>query len=881
VRQDRVLAEQHQRGIGRRARLYGARAVTALVIGTAGSAIIGAPVQGAEPPGIRVVGRLHAFSNVPTVNSAVSILDIKARTLYAFSQPRSSVAPLSVRAWDVDRMKPLSPQFTGVPVQPIGPSTPLAVDEQNHVVVVAPSVADGSLPTAIVLGLRDGQIKVLGTITTRFPVGYQIAGITVDAARGRAIVIAAPAVSSHDQRQGISPAAGTTQIDTWKLADVARGVLASELTTAISVPSACGQPMTTVFPAGAIVTPDGKNVYIGCVGNRGLLTPAGPNAGDAAGVGRVTLPTGTAATAGFLLFPVAGSFNAGDSVAASGTGRMVLTTASAGQTNMKVFDVAHEHYVGNVGVNALGVSGIVNDPINGRGYMVAEGLRIFELDPTPVTQGHLLPQFNEYIGAGGMTVVFDPKTRRLFVPTADDVVHGNDPYLLVFKDTGPAFDVDKAADPDAGAADVAEVPGVADSDRANNIAGIGAEFRLVGGTSNLILNVAHADTRQLAHAGTRYAQLGVVRGVRLTNNEASAEAITARHDDTTQGEITTTLAEPVTCGDFGETPGGKSADSVQVSCDLAKQKVTAYSAMSSARVLLAKTPLPTPEPVQIQSAASSTVTERDPATGITKTTVTSEADGISILGTVTIGRVVATATTETHGRPGTAKSNYKREFSDVVIAGQRVCNAACSADAVIAQINNALAGRANVTYPDTAIFASRGGTTAEVSTDAFQHTEDVLLNEEPDESVVSPAMLITVYTDGAAQSRLLVRLAAVSSTQKYRIFKVPGDPDGPSGPPVTPTTGPPGTPGSPGSTITLPGSKASQGGTVTGTAPTGSGPTGVLGGIFNGLRVVFRSPGQIAGIACVWMLLALPAYLSARRRLLLELPRLRRVQEDV
>jgi hypothetical protein len=44
---------------------------------------------------------------------------------------------------------------------------------------------------------------------------------------------------------------------------------------------------------------------------------------------------------------------------------------------------------------------------------------------------------------------------------------------------------------------------------------------------------------------------------------------------------------------------------------------------------------------------------------------------------------------------------------------------------------------------------------------------------------------------------------------------------------------------------------------------------------------VLRHPSQVLGIACVWMLLALPAYLAARRRLLLELPRLRRVQEDV
>jgi hypothetical protein len=171
-----------------------------------------------------------------------------------------------------------------------------------------------------------------------------------------------------------------------------------------------------------------------------------------------------------------------------------------------------------------------------------------------------------------------------------------------------------------------------------------------------------------------------------------------------------------------------------------------------------------------------------------------------------------------------------------------------------------------------------------VSTDEYQHVEDTLVSEEAEDSVIAPAMVVTVYTDGTAQSRMLVRLAALSTKQRYRIFDVSDATSGSSGAggggsAIGGTPGTAGTPGTPGSSETsvVRGKGGGQPTASGGTRDTG----GLIGGLINGLRVVFRSPGQIAGIACVWMLLALPAYLAARRRLLLELPNLRRVQEDV
>jgi hypothetical protein len=43
---------------------------------------------------------------------------------------------------------------------------------------------------------------------------------------------------------------------------------------------------------------------------------------------------------------------------------------------------------------------------------------------------------------------------------------------------------------------------------------------------------------------------------------------------------------------------------------------------------------------------------------------------------------------------------------------------------------------------------------------------------------------------------------------------------------------------------------------------------------------VMRPWGHVAGVAALWLLLALPAYLAARRRLLLNLSQLRRLERS-
>lgn len=899
MRQVQLTASRRGRATTWRGRAGRALAAIALVVPVA--ALGGGSGAGASAGGIRLLYKWRVFTHAPTLRQAVTALDVDGRIAYSFSQPQTATAPMALRAWNLDTLKPLTPLYSGPLVPPITPLTPVAVDSHNHTVVVAPQVADGTIPTAMVLGIRDGAIKLIATVTSRFAAGYQIDGISIDAAHGRLIVLGAPTFSDPSNRALLSPAAGATQVDLWKLDDLARGTVASTLTTPAAVPSACGQPMTNAFPAGATSSRDGNAIYFGCVGNRSSVTTQnGPLLGEIAGVGRLTL---NGATSAFRLFTVAGNFTGGDSVAAPGANRIVLTAPTPGQSNLKVFDTVHERYVGNVGFDGLGVYGFAYDPNTGRAYMVVhDGLGAFEMKPVPTTQGTVLTEYVQLLGQSQQQIVFDPKTRRLFVPSADDPVHGTDPYLLVFQDTAPPYQVDATVDPDAGALDVPEVPGKTDSDRSTTAEAVGADYRMVGGTTNLIYNLGNFGSQATFHPGTRYGQFAAVHGVRLTNEEADASAVTLKYDATTQTDTTVqepdygvdvydgVLAVPAMCSDLGEGIVKQAGDSATVSCDVAKQASEGSASASMARIVVGRissevakrttkdTP-PLPDSVQIRHASSHVKTERL-ASGVTKTTATAEADGIDILGVVQIGKVVATAVTETHGRHGTAHATYTRTFSDVTVNGTAVCTASCSFSTVQEKVNDALAGRANIDVPTPAKVQSPGGTTAEVSTDVYRHEEDTLLNEEPADSVVTPAMMISVYTDGTAQSRLLVRLATLSSKQSYRIIDTSESEwvdHGPvPGPPVRVVT--PGKAGTPTTTETIGGTHDTS--TPTAIGSTGGDNGGLFGSVLNGLRVVFRSPGQVAGIAAVWLLLALPAYLSARRRLLLELPRLRRVQED-
>jgi hypothetical protein len=251
-----------------------------------------------------------------------------------------------------------------------------------------------------------------------------------------------------------------------------------------------------------------------------------------------------------------------------------------------------------------------------------------------------------------------------------------------------------------------------------------------------------------------------------------------------------------------------------------------------------------------------------------------EADGINILGRVQIGHITATAITRAHGQRRGSAASYKRTISHVVIDGRQVCASDCSAQDVVDRINRALAGHGSIDLPDPRPSTSPGGVLAQVMQDRYAHTEQTLFNDVPADSWVAPAMSVTINLDSVQPSRLIVNLAAVTSSSFYRLYRLgqsqPGAPTTET--PELPTVKVGGTPPPPDLSTTPASSPIGEPANVA-SAPNTS-TSAYVADVAKRLAFALRSPRGIFSIACIWALLALPAYLSARRRLLLEAPAL-------
>ena len=843
------------------------------------SAVLGAPREGVDP-----VTKWRAFPSTASVTDGLIAIDAKGRTAFVFSAGAAGAA-FTVRAWDIDRLTPRGPAITGPSGTQVKADTAYAVDEVTHTVYVLPPAGTGGTQRLVAVGLRAGAAKVVGTLAPRFTAGYKTMGLAVSSAHNRLFLLAAP-----DANAGfVQPATGLLQVDVWKAAAAAEARVAPEVDPPVPVPPACGQPITYKFPPALLPSADGTTLTMGCLGTRGAVGNLVGPPHEISGIARFQVIS-AAATKPFTVYPMYGSFQTGDSYTQPGANWFALSSTGGTQTNLKVFNTDTNRWVGNVAYDGA-LYAVAGDVVNHRGYLVVTGgFGSVEMDGVPVTQLRLVPSMAALLGPLQRSIAVDPKTHRIFIPSSDDVVNGPNSFIYVIKDSRPRYDASFADDPDGDSLKTREVPGKIDSARVAYANASGAELRWVGGTNGPCANPVRLDPKRICDPGTRYYELAVSRNVNLSNEQSTAEAVTVRVDATTQGETAKATgvgeeppAPPVLCQDFEGKPDEKSGDNVSAKCDSTKQLVSAESAASPPRMLLAaRAEDPLPAAVQVRSATSQARTERLPD-GTTKSTATATAHGVDILGVVQIGTVTATAVTETHGQPGTAKATYTSAMRDVTINGQEVCQAACKFGDVAAQINDVLDGRVRVTFtdPKKVAFASPGGVTARIAVEKYEHAEDQMVNDVPADSVLTAALNVTVYDDGAAAQRQLARLALVSLSQQYRVVSVDNPVDFPTFEPQPPGPPAPVAPG--GTTIVRPGTTGT-GGTGTGDTPpaTLAGPNqgGVFGSIINGLRVVFRSPGQVAGIACVWLLMATPAYLAARRRLLLELPRLR-AQEDV
>jgi hypothetical protein len=833
---------------------------------------------GADAIPVTLVRRWAAIDADANVKSSRIALDPSARTAYVLSQGTSGT--LAIRPWDLDRLTPRGPahEVPGFPA--LTPALPVAVDERGHSLLLAPRAAAAEAPR--VTFLRYGVPTRVVTAASRFPAGYAIVGMSVDAARGLLLTLAEPSAGGNAQEVGAG--AGGVQLDAWRLdglADTGRPV--SPWSEPVRVPQTCGQVITTTFAAGVLLSADGRTAFFGCVTNRKAVTSLGPNAGDMGGVAELDVAAARAGSPTALrLRSAPGNFSTGDSMVVPRQRRLVLTANSTTVTNFKVFDTTHRHYVGSVGMNDIGVYGSGVNPVTGRGYyLTSEGFGVYDPAATPATQGAMYDDLSPLLGALPRTLEVDPRTSRVFAITSDDLVNGTQPFVAVLHDRTPVVPPDTYT-PERGAVDAPEVDGVTDSTRSAEAAAVGAEYRFVGGPNNAAVNTVHFDPGAVASkSGSRWADFGVTRGVRLTGTEATAEALPIRTDAALDADTQQHLSvAPRTCSDFGGTPKTDEAGGAVAACDLAKETARGEASYAVPRTYVGAAPAP----VQLGAASSSVTLTRAARRGALTSTLTAEATGVDILGTVRIGRVTATAVATAHGRPGTAKVTYTRSVAGVVVNGTTVCAADCPLDQVAAAVNTALGGRALVEFPERDAYAARNGAYARLADAPYRHVERVLFDEVADDAFLLPAMEVTVYADGTTASRHVVSLAALSTQATYRIYRL-----GTFGLPFVPP--PHGTAPVPRAAVRAP---ATAPVTVTASAPAtapggpvvaqraggNDGGGGLLGAIANGLHVAWRSPRQVLGVALMWSLLAVPVYLAARRRLLLDLPRLRRNLEE-
>ncbi|HVF73769.1 MAG TPA: hypothetical protein VM938_01870 [Acidimicrobiales bacterium] len=623
----------------------------------------------------------------------------------------------------------------------------------------------------------------------------------------------------------------------------------------------CSLPVTANTAPGLGYVAETNSVYFGCTAPNAQVVKYPP---VPTGVGRLVLGT----TRTFELFPRAGDYLNTDSVFDPGSGRLLLASSTSGAgVSVYAFDGRSNSWVGSIAVgDSIGQIGI--DAEHGRLYTLsAGGLLAADTRSTPVSQGRASPSFsNDKLGpAQKRHIAVDERTGRVFLGYVQD-------EILVAEDRAPHFVPPRAPDADANTKQVDERPGVTGANYGGAAQAFGARYRFVGGYDSLRFNVVPVDINQQVvplGPGTREISGAPARSIGLRNEGADASASGGERDvsntgkDLQQGGAEWPFRE-ARCIDLGDKPVSVSEPGASVECE-AGSKATASA--SSGQSQLSGPGLA----VGLGSSNTTSDVRIDGDRGVVST-VTANASGISILGGVLkFGGVEVTATAQAHGRAGTAKSTFTRRVRDVSMNGQRLCSEQCDEEAVARAINASFVGVLRVDFPrpDPGKLGSPGGYEAVVRIRPEEHLEAVSLNEQGDDRIEVPGMVVSLVSDNTRPSRTIFQFAGAAVEARYGIYLL----------------------GSGGGELDSPGSLGGSatdaagldvaldaflgGGNPNGTTPLGAAPISDDDDPPRGLAALgwayLRNalPETIA-LLLVWSILLAPVYLSARRRMLLE-----------
>lgn len=674
-------------------------------------------------------------------------------------------------------------------------------------------------------------------------------------------------------------------------------------------------------PLGSVQTPQGEVVMAACLYVRGAYPGSGLNGGDttasveggsamvyAIHLAADGMPAGNPASYLGRSHAYGGMVDSQDGRAfvASLPPQQNGAAATAAGPAAVTFDLAHGAFIAastvgdqaNATIASAGSadSGFAMTSGGGRFYAVSPlGIRVLDATATPPGEGQVFPVFSCF--AAQSTI--DPGTRRLAVLPYHkclDASSGQGSSLLVFEDDSDGGGDGQAVAPDSYTRDIAEVPGVTQSTFSGHGSGTGTRVRLVGGSAALLGGATFGGTdvissvygSELSAAPNPFDQLDYanheldiarVASSDLDNFQANAAAIAASVDDSTGGAVSKTGQKwpfkEVSCTASSAKPSQPSPDNVagnvaDVSCDTVHGVTTHVEAGPLA--------LTDSSGLALGSGSSEVRTSTARTSEGMATTVTSTVHGI-VLGPIEIQAVTTTATCTAHGRPHTASCTFSRSITGVTNAGVAVAGGGCT-DASSGSCATLIA-ELNAVRPDQLVFSapppdqragyldgSPGGYQAVAQRDLYQYLQDRTLNY--DNSLETPGLDVLYVNDTAKNpSRIDLQFAEVTAQSHYGItpadqFVDLGGGGGVAGV-VIPEVQPPAT----ASPAEVP--------TPTQNVPTRNGNSDQSPGaqilaafnrVWDGLRLLARSPGTALLMACFGGLLLSPLAIARRRRVL-------------
>lgn len=515
---------------------------------------------------------------------------------------------------------------------------------------------------------------------------------------------------------------------------------------------------------------------------------------------------------------------------------------------------------------------------------------------TPVPQGVVAPG----MGAEGF-IVTDPVTHRLFVPMnlakLGMAPEGSTEVgMIVIKDETPLAKPPASVDYDSLTTNMPEGPKTV-TNFSGDVNGYGARTVLVGGYGGV---VTAAGVPLPVDPGLRPGDRGVtaarVPSVDLRPVGAAATAQALLSDTNTDAELHDAGGgewpwAPASClnggGDALDAESTGNGGDARVRCDLTKQNAEAassYAALSAG-------------PVSIGASSFHAQVWRDPDDGVI-TQTTAEARGIELAApdgqTVSIAHVGATATTEAHGLPHTAKATWTRSISGVRVtdADGKVtqelgsCSTSAESDScadLVTQLNDVLQTKMRIDLPTAVVESTPKGAFAGIQQSDRDFYEGRTVDNQGTTfageaaSRAVPSMQIKVFNDTFEKSRLLVQLAALQANSIYTNSAM-ADYDDPTTPPTTggggsDTTIPESTAGGVASdlgsgdaTLAAGGAGSLAGGGSSGTATAAPVAAELPPGV---LAFLTRSPKEALLFAGVWLLFGSAGAAVMRRRALL------------